>query len=112
MVNKEKVFQDPKNLTNTFCNVLMNCQELFEDLEFLEQEDIFKHRLKQQVKRLNEDLLQNINAIFAKLQNEKEKRSVLELYDESMKSRRDYRKLNFDERLKVNEILKREEFKK
>lgn len=114
--------------TSRLCNVMVNCQELVEDLEWLEEMGLFKQQLKSQVKRTGQLCMKQVDNVFgvehrkvrkaikagkskeevdkirqdAKLSNS----GMLEIYDMASQSRWEYHRLDFNERLLVNRILK------
>lgn len=116
------------DITSKLCNVMVNCQELSEDLEDLEEIELYKKNLKMTAKKLSRLCMENVNDIFgvgqkdvidairkkksdkdvdkirskAKIKNE----AMIHVYENAMKSRIEYSELTFDERLAVLKILK------
>lgn len=123
-IDKTKI--DAK-ITSKLCNVLVNCQELVEDLEDLESVGLYRQNLKANTKNyLNLTLAQVdkvfgvgqrkvIEAIKAKKTEEEieairqesqiENKELVHVYETAMKSRLEYRELEFNERLLVLRIL-------
>lgn len=129
MIDKTKLQQEA---ISRLCNIMVNAQELIDDLEFMEEANLYKQNLKQSAKRLLEHCEHSVNNIFGvgykevtraikdgKTEEEVEEikskaeisnREILVIYDAAMKSRKEYRNLNLDERLQVLQIV--EELKK
>ena len=124
-INKKELNAE---ITSKLCNVLVNCQELIDDLEDMEEVNLFKNDLKNASKRLLEKLETQVNNVFGvgkkklaqalrqgKSEEEiselvqevkEEGREMVEIYDKAMKSRREYRELDFNERILVLRIIK------
>lgn len=131
-IDKSKINSE---VTSRLCNVMVNCQELVEDLEALQEVGLFKQQLKGQVRRTFQLCEEQVNKVFGvgfkKVQKEVDlmkkdghtreeieakrdellkeaevsNREMLKVYDMVVRSREEYHDLDFNERLLVLRIL-------
>lgn len=116
-----------KDQVSRLCNVMINAQALFEDLESLEQEGLFKQNLKSQTKSLMDLLEKSIGQIYGVghkevMQAIKEGKSdeevaeirqkhnnanmdITRVYEAATKSRKEYDEMSFEEKLMLPNIL-------
>lgn len=109
------------------CNVMINAQALFEDLEELESEGLFKQNLKSQTNSLLGLLEKSIGQIYGvghkevmkAIKEGKSEEEVAEIrqkhnnanmdinnvYEAAMKSRKEYDQMSFEEKLMLPNIL-------
>ena len=100
MIDKSKLTEEM--VINKLCNVLINSQELIEDLEDLEEANLFKQELKQNAKRLFVLLEKYVGDVMGSNPDT----DMVAMYEELMASRRDYRQLSLEDRIRVNTVLK------
>ena len=125
MLDKKKFIY--KDQVSRLCNVMINAQALFEDLEELESEGLFKQNLKSQTKSLLELLEKSIGQIYGvghkevmqAIKEGKPEEEVAEIrqkhnnanmdinnvYEAAMKSRKEYDQMSFEEKLMLPNIL-------
>ena len=116
-----------KDQVSRLCNVMINAQALFEDLEELESEGLFKQNLKSQTKSLLELLEKSIGQIYGvghkevmqAIKEGKSEEEVAEIrqkhnnanmdinnvYEAAMKSRKEYDQMSFEEKVMLPNIL-------
>jgi hypothetical protein len=116
-----------KDQVSRLCNVMINAQALFEDLESLEQEGLFKQNLKSHVKGLvvhlenatgqiygvgHKEIIQAIKEGKSDEEVEEIRRKhnnanmdITRVYEAAMKSRREYDEMSFNEKLMLPNIL-------
>jgi len=116
-----------KDQVSRLCNVMINAQALFEDLEELESEGLFKQNLKSQTKSLLELLEKSIGQIYGvghkevmqaikegksdeevaeiRLKHNNANMDITNVYEAAMKSRKEYDEMSFEEKLMLPNIL-------
>jgi len=126
LLNKE-VLTDAE-ATNKLCNVMLNCQELVDDLEDLQEMGLFKQSLKLAAKQLLNQTLTQVDKIFGvgqkkvfeamkknrpkeeidklKEQVKVENKEMLHFYEAAMQPRYDFKNLGFEERMLVTRVIK------
>ena len=115
-------------ITSKLCNVLVNAQELVDDLEDLQEVGLFRQQLKGSVRNTLKICLDSVDKVFGvgqrkviaaikakksedeieaiRLDAELSNKEMLDVYEMAMKSRYEYRDLEFNERLLVLRVLK------
>lgn len=116
-----------KDQVSRLCNVMINAQALFEDLEELESEGLFKQNLKSQTKSLICLLEKSIGQIYGvghkevmqairegkseeevaeiRLKHKNVNMDITNVYEAAMKSRKEYDEMSFEEKLMLPNIL-------
>lgn len=116
-----------KDQVSRLCNVMINAQALFEDLEELESEGLFKQNLKSKTKSLMELLEKSIGQIYGvghkevmqaikegksdeevaeiRLKHKNANMDITRVYEAAMKSRKEYDEMSFEEKLMLPNIL-------
>jgi hypothetical protein len=125
MIDKKKFIY--KDQVTTLCNVMINAQALFDDLEDLEQEGLFKQYLKRLTKDLIAELEKSLGQIYGvglkdimkAIKDGKSSEELKEIrqahrnanidinlvYETAINSRKEYDKMSFEEKLMLTNIL-------